>query len=646
MYSALGVVRGAFCLGSIILVNAVGPAVSTAAAETRRVPAGGSLQAALDAAQPGDVVLLAPGATYSGNFILRKKTGDGFITVQTEVEEVGPFAPGIRMTPAAAAKLARLQSPNVSPALETAPQAHHWRIQLLQFGPNYKGYGEIIRLGDGSSDQSTLDIVPHTLVIDRVYVYGDPLLGQKRGIAMNVRNVTITNSHVSDIKAVGQDTQAVGVWNGPGPFLIENNYLEASGENVLLGGSGPDIPNLVPTGLTFRRNYVSRPVSWRGPIVPAPAELTAEVVSGGALAAATYTYAVVARRPAGQTTYAQSSPVQREVPVGSGGAVRLTWAAVLHATEYYVYRTGPAGTVNWTTTGRAFTDNGAGGAAASPPGLGTRWLVKNIFELKNARDVVVEHNVFENNWEHGQVGYAVVFTVRNSSGTCTWCTIENVDFRYNVIRHVAGGVNILGYDSPEVSQQGRDIRITHNLFQDVNAARWGGTGFFLLMGDRPLNVVVDHNTIDHTGTMLVAVYGGSSTDRDEIYGFKFTNNLARHGKYGIFGAGSSPGMATIQTYLPGSVITRNLISEGVSSRYPAGNFFLPVFDTQFVNVAAGDFRLIDSSPFKSQAIDGTDLGVDMAKLQLALGAVGGTPTTDAIPPARVSGLRQVTGGSR
>jgi hypothetical protein len=569
MSSALGVSRRVLCAVTLVLVSG-----APAFAETRRVPAGGNLQAALDAAQPGDVVLLASGATFTGNFVLRKKTGDAFVTVQTEIEESGPLAPGTRMTPSAAIKLARLQSPNSSPALQTAPSAHHWRIQLLQFGPNFKGYGEIIRIGDGSAEQHTLDVVPHTIVLDRVYVTGDPLLGQKRGIALNAANVAVTNSHIADIKGVGQDTPAIAIWNGPGPFEIENNYLEAAGENVLLGGAGPDIPNLVPTGLAFRRNHLSRPVSWREPIVAAPGAATADAVGGTALAPASYTYAIVARRPAGQTSYAQSSPIVRTIALAAPASVRVTWAAVDQATEYRVYRTGPSGTVYWRLEGTSFTDDGTAGTASAPPGTGTRWLVKNVFELKNARNVVAEHNLFEHNWENGQIGYAIVFTVRNSSGRCTWCTIENVDFRYNVIRHVAGGINILGYDSPEISQQGRDIRITHNLFYGVDQARWGGPGIFLMMGDEPRNVTVDHNTIDHAGSSLVSVYGGSTTDRREILGFKFTNNLARHGKYGIFGAGSSTGLPTIATYLPDAQVTRNLLSEGLAARYPCRKLLL------------------------------------------------------------------------
>jgi hypothetical protein len=480
-------------------------------------------------------------------------------------------------------------------------------------------------------------------VVDRVFVTGDPLLGQKRGIALNAANVSITNSHIAEIKGVGQDTQAIAVWNGPGPFVIENNYLEAAGENVLLGGAGPDIPNLVPTGLAFRRNHLSRPVSWREPIIAAPTAAAADPAAGGTLAPATYTYAIVARRPAGQTSYAQSSPLARTATVSVPGAVRLTWSIVDHATEYRVYRTGPAGTTYWTVEGTTFTDNGAPGTASAAPGTGTRWLVKNIFELKNARNVIAEHNLFEHNWENGQIGYAIVFTVRNSSGTCTWCTIENVDFRYNVIRDVAGGVNILGYDSPEISQQGRDIRITHNLFYRIDHVQWGGPGIFLLMGDEPRNVTVDHNTIEHSGGSLVSVYGGSSTDRREILGFKFTNNLARHGKYGIFGAGSSTGSPTIATYLPGAEVVRNLLSEGIASRYPAGNFFSPPFDSQFVDRARGDFRLIDASPFRSAATDGGDLGADVTRLKAAFDAAAGTPAAGA-RPAAPTGLRRVTGG--
>src|SRR5438876_10664025 len=41
------------------------------------VPAGGDFQAALNAAQPGDVITLQAGATFTGPFTLPNKTGTG-----------------------------------------------------------------------------------------------------------------------------------------------------------------------------------------------------------------------------------------------------------------------------------------------------------------------------------------------------------------------------------------------------------------------------------------------------------------------------------------------------------------------------------------------------------------------------------------
>ncbi|HEV3468221.1 MAG TPA: hypothetical protein VG148_02795, partial [Pyrinomonadaceae bacterium] len=55
----------------------------------------------------------------------------------------------------------------------------------------------------------------------------------------------------------------VAGWNGPGPFLIENNYLEAAGENVLFGGAVPAARGLIPSDITVRRNRLTKPLSWR-----------------------------------------------------------------------------------------------------------------------------------------------------------------------------------------------------------------------------------------------------------------------------------------------------------------------------------------------------------------------------------------------
>ena len=232
---------------------------------TIRVPAGADLQDAINRARPGDTIVLDAGATYVGNFVLPSKLGasDAFTTIRSSAADSSLPGSSVRMDPSYAPLLAKLRSPNTSPALATAPGAHHYRLLFLEFQANANGMGDIVTLGDGSSAQSSLAQVPHDLTVDRCYVHGDPKLGQKRGIALNSARTDIVNSYISDIKAVGQDSQAVGGINGPGPFTISNNYLEGAGENVMFGGGDPSIPNLVPSDITITDNLIAKPPSWR-----------------------------------------------------------------------------------------------------------------------------------------------------------------------------------------------------------------------------------------------------------------------------------------------------------------------------------------------------------------------------------------------
>src|SRR5947209_15906566 len=94
-------------------------------------------------------------------------------------------------------------------------------------------------------------------------MHGEPTTPLKRGIALNSGETSIINSYLSDFKNTGQDTQALCGWNGPGPFHIINNHLEAAGENVLFGGATAQIPNLVPSDIEIRHNHFYKPLSWK-----------------------------------------------------------------------------------------------------------------------------------------------------------------------------------------------------------------------------------------------------------------------------------------------------------------------------------------------------------------------------------------------
>ena len=624
------------CVLVLVVSMIVGGSVS-AYAQTIYVAAGGNLQQALNAAQPGDTVLLQEGAEFVGNFVLPVKTGTGWITVRSSApDNVLPPA-GVRIRPADAGHLARLRSPNSSAALRTAAGAHHWVLRYLEFGANQNGLGDILQIGDGSSAQTSLDMVPHDITLQHVYVHGDALLGQKRGIALNAASVTIADSHIADCKGVGQDTQAIAGWNGPGPFTIVNNYLEGAGENIMFGGADPAIPNLVPDGIVFRRNYVARPMAWRAPIISTPQGVAASAEAGGSLAAGVYSYRVVARRPIGSgNTGRSTASVEALVTVpDDGGAVRVRWNAVPDAAEYRVYgRTSGAQNMYWTVRTTELVDTGTAGISeAVPTSAGTVWTVKNLFELKNATNVLVEENIFENHWKEAQPGYAIVLTPRNSNGACTWCTVAHVRFERNLVRNVAAGINLLGLDAAtRPTRQANDIAFRQNVFSAVTTTL-GGNGWFMQIGDEPRDIFVEHNTIDHNGGSLIYVYGGTSTDPREVYGFQMIANAARHGSYGMNGAYFSYGNAILANYYPDNVFLANYLAGGSTSRYPAGTLVSGTFPGQFVNATAGDYTVVSGSILENAAPDGSNVGADYPALADRLdGVIAGVPSGNAPPP--------------
>jgi hypothetical protein len=241
--------------GALLVLSARGAAGQTVIA----VGAGGDLQAALNQAQPGQVVQLQAGATFDGNFILPAKTGTAYITVRTSTPDSQLPGATTRVDLSHEPLLATVRSPNSIPALRTAPGAHHWRFVGLRF--TGAGGGDVISLGDSVQRDRTL--VPTDLIFDRIMIRGDPTRGQKRGIALNSANTHVRNSYIGGIRLVGQESQGIAGWNGPGPFVIENNYIEAAGIGVLIGGAPPSIDQLVPSDIVIRRNHLTRPVSWR-----------------------------------------------------------------------------------------------------------------------------------------------------------------------------------------------------------------------------------------------------------------------------------------------------------------------------------------------------------------------------------------------
>ena len=610
-------------------------APSSAHASTRTVCASGcaydDLQRAIDEAQPGDTILLRGGETYVGHFILPVKDNPAGLDIVIRSDASSP-QPGVRLVPdgypganVARSSLARLIGRGgqwkTTPVIAVDPGASHYRVELLDIdGISQEGYYTLLEIGTNNARQATWASVPSNIVLDRLFIHGHPTKGQQRCVGLNGRSVEVLNSYIVGCRSFAVDAQAIGAFNSPGPMKIVNNYLEGTGENILFGGADPRIDGLVPSDIEIRRNHFSKPVAWRSPILSEP--VGAPGVSrqgGGALAAATYYFKVVAVLEAGGDTALSAPSPERAVSVGSGEAVRLTWSGVDGADRYRIYTgNAPGGQDRYMETSDASTSfvyTGSSEVWQGPPSQGTMWSVKNLLELKNAQRVLIDGNVLEQIWPGGQSGYAILLTPRNEEGTAPWSVVQDVVLSNNVIRHASGALNILGTDDIRPSQQTSRITFRNNLVYDLSSA-WGGASHFAVITRSPSDLTFDHNTVFMEGMLVLADDGVS-------YGLRFTNNLAPHNVYGFYGSSLGIGSAALAGYFPDATFRRNALGGGPAGSYPSDNFFpdLATFRSQFVNPGADDYRLVDGSLLRGKGTDGKDVGVDFAALAAATSGV-------------------------
>ncbi|MBV9211759.1 MAG: hypothetical protein JOZ52_14055 [Acidobacteria bacterium] len=229
---------------------------------TITVKAGGDVQAALERARPGDTILLEAGATFRGALRLPNKTGGEYITIRSSAADAQLPAPGERLDPSRyGSVLPKIISDTVGESAITATGgAHHYRFIAIEFGPTPKGIGNIITLG--TTEEKSLSELPHDIEFDRVYVHGSPTEGQRRGIALNGRNIRVTNSYFTDIKRKGEESQGLCGWGGDGPFEISNNFIESAAQAILFGGATSPLA-VVPSDIIVRGNHFNKPLNWR-----------------------------------------------------------------------------------------------------------------------------------------------------------------------------------------------------------------------------------------------------------------------------------------------------------------------------------------------------------------------------------------------
>jgi uncharacterized protein YjdB len=237
----------------------------TQTGQTISVNAGDNLQLAINNAKPGDVLLLQAGATFTGNLKLPQKSGSGWIVIRTSTPNSQLPPAGTRVTPQHAPLMARIQTNNAGSAISTSAGAAYYRFVGVEItaASSVTNMSALVAIGDGTATQTTSSAVPHHIIFDRVYVHGHSSLDFQRCLALNSAETAVVDSWLSECHSKQFDSQAIAVWNGPGPFKIVNNHVEGSGMAILLGGA-MSMANLIPRDFEIRRNYFLKPLNWKG----------------------------------------------------------------------------------------------------------------------------------------------------------------------------------------------------------------------------------------------------------------------------------------------------------------------------------------------------------------------------------------------
>jgi hypothetical protein len=453
------------------------------------VKAGDNLQTILNQAQRGDEIVLPAGVSFSGNYSLPAKPGgptDGWIIVRSDKTTQLP-PQGTRVTSAQAALMPKIVTPNTMPALVTALSASGWWVSGIEFAiaPTVTGVQNgIVELGVGGQPQNELSKVPTDLVLDRVYIHGSQTSSLSRCLELHSARTVVADSYVVECHGKGFDSQAIAGWNGPGPYKIVNNTLSGAGENVMFGGADPAIPNLIPSDIEFRRNYVFTPPSWDGP-----------------------------------------------------------------------------------------------------------WTKKNLFELKNARRLLIEGNVFDGSWIDAQVGYAFLLKSANQSGRCNWCVSRDITIRHNIIRNAGAGFNILGREGGNpypVGELLNRLLVEHNVLENINVGPFTGDGTMFQILNNPSDITIRHNTATTTGSQKVVLTLGN---KPSVTNFDFSRNVYTLGRYGMYSSKFGSGEVALGAASGSVTATRNVVIGPSKPGYPNATFVSTMNDALGSGMGANTVRI-------------------------------------------------------
>lgn len=189
-------------------------------------------------------------------------------------------------------------------------------------------------------------------------------------------------------------------------------------------------------------------------------------------------------------------------------------------------------------------------------------VVKNLYELKNAKRITLRRCTLEHCWAAGQSGFGIVLTVRNQAADDAnpWSTIRDCVIEGCVMYGTAGGLQILARDDggrPSVPME--NLLVRGNRFVHISPEEFGSNnGRQLQLAGGGINVCFEDNVWDGARLHSAILFDQPAL---KWTGLVYRDNRAHEGSYGIFGQGApGTGKKAIDFYCPdGYTWERNVI---------------------------------------------------------------------------------------
>ena len=284
------------------------------------------------------------------------------------------------------------------------------------------------------------------------------------------------------------------------------------------------------------------------------------------------------------------------------------------------------------------------------------FVVKNLFELKNAQRLLFEANVLEYTWPgFTQHGAAIVLTALSQGGLIgnPNATVADITIRLNRISHAASGLVIAeaAYEQGPPKLEAR-ISIHDDIFDDIGEPFYNGDNSvvagmafqisFCAICTPIQDVLIDHVTMLLRSPRMFMVLGAPLGSH--IQNLTFTNNIVSSPSgLAITGTGAkapcgfqgNSARERLSSCIAPLRFEGNAVV-GTNNSWPQGNFFPEdLKHMKFLSYNSGtegDFRLSPDSPHRKRGTDGKDLGADNdAVTRLTAKVRGPAP---AAPPLR------------